>query len=40
MMKSKKQKITKLNLDEELLREAAEIEDEIKKRPAGGESGG
>lgn len=33
MMKSKKQKITKLNLDEELLREAAEIEDEIKNVP-------
>lgn len=33
MMKSKKQKITKLNLDEELLREAAEIEEEIKNVP-------
>lgn len=33
MMKSKKQKITKLNLDEELLREAAKIEEEIKDVP-------
>lgn len=33
MMKSKKEKMTKLNLDEELLREAAEIEEEIKNVP-------
>lgn len=33
MMKSKKEKMTKLNLDEELLREAAKIEEEIKDVP-------
>lgn len=33
MMKSKKEKMTKLNLDEELLREAAKIEKEIKDVP-------